>query len=203
MIPIEYWIPLHAIGISCKVWPQYATRKLDRRKETRAIGICLLCYSIGTITIRQYYWRKLNLYWLHLNHYSHLRRATASAKTWRRSFLFFSRVRKLKHTSTNAHHGYRETFELLCVCVYCARCSFTHLGALAKAVRLFIGSLHNQPMDKKMCSQPPTVWLVFESGTFEPRFSGLGGLRGRICSHLIARPWVPVGSLYLTPKVYL
>ena len=34
---------------------------------------------------------------------------------------------------------------------YCARSAFTHLGALAKAVGLFIASLHNHPIYPKMC----------------------------------------------------
>ena len=35
---------------------------------------------------------------------------------------------------------------------YCAQYAFTHLGALVKAVRLFIRLLYNQPMYPKMCS---------------------------------------------------
>ena len=35
---------------------------------------------------------------------------------------------------------------------YCAKSAFTQLGALAKAVRLFIVPLHNQSMYRKMCS---------------------------------------------------
>ena len=35
---------------------------------------------------------------------------------------------------------------------YCGRSAFTELGTFAKAVRLFITSLHNQPMYLKMCT---------------------------------------------------
>ena len=34
----------------------------------------------------------------------------------------------------------------------CVRIVFTHLGDLAKAVRLFIASLHSQPLCSQMCS---------------------------------------------------
>ena len=36
-------------------------------------------------------------------------------------------------------------------CTYCVRSSFTHFGALTKAVRLFIASFYCQPMCLQLC----------------------------------------------------
>ena len=43
----SYSTSIHTIGLSCTVWPQYATRKTDDRMTDRAMGKGHLCYSIG------------------------------------------------------------------------------------------------------------------------------------------------------------
>ena len=54
MVPIEissprsYSTSIHAIGLSCAVWPQYTTRQTDDRRQTdRATGKGRLWFSIG------------------------------------------------------------------------------------------------------------------------------------------------------------
>ena len=62
--------------------------------------------------------------------------------------------------------------------ILCSIC-FYSFGALAKAERLFIALLHNQPMYSKMCyieifdTLQLTGWLKFEMGTIRPPVWGV------------------------------
>ena len=81
------------------------------------------------------------------------------------------------------------------------------LGALATAVRLYIASIHNQPMYPKMCSMDifvnlqPVGWYL-KGELFDPRFGELGGVGSRGLAHSIARLCVPISSP-LTHMVYI
>ena len=74
--------------------------------------------------------------------------------------------------------------------ILCSIC-FHWFGALSKVVRLFMASLHNEPMYPKMClifSTPPTGWLKFERGTFRTPVSGVIGTWCLGMAHSIVRP---------------
>ena len=75
--------------------------------------------------------------------------------------------------------AWRPTARMLCsICIH----SF---GDLAKAVRLFIASLHNQPTHPKMCSidifinLQPVGWNLNNGGLFDLWFGGLWWTWGR------------------------
>ena len=81
---------------------------------------------------------------------------------------------------------------------------FHSFGALPKAVRLFIASLHNQPMYPKMCLIDIFVDLQLVGWNlkgilFDPRFGGLGGHMGSGWAHSVAYPWFPISSPYGLP----
>ena len=89
--------------------------------------------------------------------------------------------------------------------ILCSIC-FYSFGTSAIAARLFIGSLHNQPMYPKMCSigissNLQLVGWNLKGGLFDRRF-GVTGTCGRGWANSIAHSWVPISSP-LTHMVYL
>ena len=78
---------------------------------------------------------------------------------------------------------------------------FNNFVTLAKAVSLFIASLHSEPICSQICCMQrpirwfPTVWLLFGRGTFcPPWFWGMKDILGRRWDHSIVHPWVLVSS---------
>ena len=96
------------------------------------------------------------------------------------------------YTRSSPHIATRQPHILCSIC-------FRSFGTFAKAVRLFIASLHNWPMYPKMCSNDlfvklkPVGWNL-KGGLFEPWFGEMWGLGMGPFYDSIPRQWVPVSS---------